>query len=402
MRTYERTHPWLTFVADLTASRPRLWMNLGAIQSQCDSVGRVMLPPDVAQDLLQIYLAKGVQATTAIEGNTLSEDEVLQRIRGVAPELPRSKAYLGREVDNIIAACNEIQSRVIDGDESDSRLSPSGIREFNRRALEGLDHADHVVPGAYRQVSVGVGTYRGAPAEDCEFLVEELCRWINDKIRPPSESERIAFGVIRAVLAQLYLAWIHPFGDGNGRTARLVELQILLGVGVPNIAAHLLSNHYNQTRAEYYRQLDYASKSGGDINRFLEYAAQGLADGLSETMARIREFQIDVTWRDYVYARFRNLTGPAADRRRQLALDLWWSKAGAALPAIPRLSTELAGLYARKTNKTISRDLNALEEMALVVRDSDQRIHANADILLAFLPARKEHPTGQAPKRQRR
>lgn len=56
------------------------------------------------------------------------------------------------------------------------------------------------------------------------------------------------YAIFKAVVAHLYLAWIHPVGDGNGRTARLVEFQILLSSGVPSPAAHLLSNHYNQTR----------------------------------------------------------------------------------------------------------------------------------------------------------
>jgi len=82
--------------------------------------------------------------------------------------------------------------------------------------------------------------------------------------------------------------WIHPFGDGNGRTARLVEFQILLQAGIPSPAAHLLSNHYKQTRTEYYRQLATASRSGGNILPFIEYAVGGFVDGLKEQLALIR------------------------------------------------------------------------------------------------------------------
>jgi hypothetical protein len=54
--------------------------------------------------------------------------------------------------------------------------------------------------------------------------------------------------LIAAVVAHVYFEWIHPFGDGNGRTGRLIELKLLLEAGVPQPAAHLLSNHYNATR----------------------------------------------------------------------------------------------------------------------------------------------------------
>jgi len=41
---------------------------------------------------------------------------------------------------------------------------------------------------------------------------------------------------------------IHPFGDSNGRTARLIEFYILLRAGLPDMVSHILSNHYNDTR----------------------------------------------------------------------------------------------------------------------------------------------------------
>lgn len=58
----------------------------------------------------------------------------------------------------------------------------------------------------------------------------------------PGSQNRVAFGIIRAILAHLYLAWIHPFGDGNGRTARSMELHLLMDSGVPSAAAQLLNS----------------------------------------------------------------------------------------------------------------------------------------------------------------
>ena len=57
-----------------------------------------MLPPDVANDLFVLYLAKGVRATTAIEGNTLTEEQVRERILSSKSTLPKSQEYQGREV----------------------------------------------------------------------------------------------------------------------------------------------------------------------------------------------------------------------------------------------------------------------------------------------------------------
>jgi hypothetical protein len=58
----------------------------------------------VAQGLHRLYLEKGALATTAIEGNTLTENEVLQHLEGTL-KLPPSKEYPGQEIDNIVGAC---------------------------------------------------------------------------------------------------------------------------------------------------------------------------------------------------------------------------------------------------------------------------------------------------------
>ena len=95
--------------------------------------------------------------------------------------------------------------------------------------------------------------------------------------------QNIDEAVIEAIVVHIYIAWIHPFEDGNGRTARLLEFYLLLRAGVPNIASHILSNHYNDTRAEYYRQLNYASETG-DLKEFIQYVLLRFRDGLEKVI----------------------------------------------------------------------------------------------------------------------
>ena len=152
--------------------------------------------------------------------------------------------------------CNTVATEMIE-EGLDCTITAERIKWFNKMVLRRLVLPEDVVAGQVRTYSVGVADYRGAPHQDCEYLLERLCDWINSL---KSQENSVAIAVIRGILAHLYLAWIHPFGDGNGRTSRLVEVQILLGVGMPTVACHLLSNHYNQTRSEYYRQLSLASK----------------------------------------------------------------------------------------------------------------------------------------------
>ena len=315
--SYLETHPWISFKLDLSKASFKLWILLGEAQSKCEHIAGIPLMPQVASDMHRIYLAKGALATTAIEGNTLSEDEVLKHLDGKL-DLPPSKKYLAQEIDNIVEVFNYITDKVI---QKENKLSIKDIKKFNSTVLKNLHLDDEVKPGNFRVHKVVVARYRGVDQKDTEPLVKQLCDWLNNNFKP-LERYNIAFGILKAIVAHIYFAWIHPFGDGNGRTARLIELQILLSVGVPSAAAHLLSNHYNQTRQEYYRQLDKASKSGGDVLPFIEYALQGYVDGLKSQIKTVQQQQISVHWRNYIYDKFRDKGRDSDLRRRRLVLDL--------------------------------------------------------------------------------
>lgn len=385
-RTYQETHSWITFQLDLSQASYKAWLLLGEAQSKCQHVIGIPLLPEGARHLHQVFLAKGVLATTAIEGNTLTEEEVLRRIEGNLP-LPPSKQYLGQEVDNIVNACNQIGQQVLTS--AEVRLSPEKIKHYNQLVLQNLPVDDDVTPGEVRSHSVVIGRYRGAPAEDCDYLLERLCSWLNEAFNPEA-SYGIAFGVLKAIVAHLYIAWIHPFGDGNGRTARLVEFETLLSAGVPTTAAHLLSNHYNATRAEYYRQLDLAHRSGGDALPFIVYALQGFIDGLKEQIELIKTQQLRVHWINYVHDYFRDKNSLTEVRRKHLVLDLSNEPKAVSLTKIRYISPRIAEAYAGKTEKTVTRDINELAKMGLLTK-TPKGIRASTERMQAFIPDSRTH-----------
>ncbi|MBW2656923.1 MAG: Fic family protein, partial [Deltaproteobacteria bacterium] len=118
----------------------------------------------MARQLHMVYLAKGVLATTAIEGNTLTESQVLQHLEGKL-ELPPTKEYLSREIDNIIEACDKIATDILVRDPAE--LSVKKIEAYNKLVLDKLTLDESILPGQIRTFPVGVGGYRAAPAEDC-------------------------------------------------------------------------------------------------------------------------------------------------------------------------------------------------------------------------------------------
>jgi cell filamentation protein, protein adenylyltransferase len=361
-----------------------MWVLLGEAKSKSQHVARALLSPKAAHEMLSVYLAKGILATTAIEGNTLSEDEV-RRVLAGSSNLPPSRQYLEREVQNVLDAYNLAREELLES--PDLPFSVKRIREFNRLILKDLELEDGVVPGEIRRHSVVVGSYRAAPAEDAEYLLSRLCEWLNgDEFDTPADAPQLAapLAIVKAVVAHLYLAWIHPFGDGNGRTARLLELQILLSAGFPVPTCQLLSNHYNQTRTEYYRQLAISSRERNGLLAFLGYAALGFVDQLRDQLAVLWKQQFEDRWAQFVHQTFSGRSSPADVRRLRLVLDLsrTFHASGDPVPkrAIPDLTPRLAGAYATKTEKTLSRDLNEIKRLGLLRQEPDGWVPADESL----------------------
>lgn len=261
-------------------------------------------------------------------------------------------------------------------------LTVQTIKEYNRLVLYNLAHDEDTVPGEIRHHSVVVGRYRGAPASECEGLLQRMVEWLTSEAWPIDADSQIAFGIMKAVLAHLYLAWIHAFGDGNGRTARLLEVHLLLESRVPAAAAQLLSNHYNQTRAEYYRQLDVASRSGGDVIPFIRYALRGFVDQLREQIEFVKAQQVRVHWTDYIHDLFRGKERDSDLRRRLLILELSSTPEPVAIAEVRRKSGIIAEAYALLSDKTLQRDLHALEAMGVLVREG-ATVRPNIELMLA-------------------
>lgn len=387
---YPSTHPWLTF-----NDRPNLdplSMKLGEAFSKCAHLAGTPLQPSVAEDLSSFYLAKGTAATTAIEGNTLSENEVDEIISG-GKRLPESQQYLAREVMNVAAVLRGIDESARRGDRW--LLTPEWLKAQNFQILDGLtDEDDHVVPGEYttRQLTVGQGAYRPVQPREVAYLVDRLCDWINNTMRKVyttefPRDERFVLAFHAAVLAHLYIAWIHPFGNGNGRTARAVECAILAHSGlVPWVATNLLSDFYNRTRTRYYNVLAKASQKR-DVDGFIRYSAGGFVDMLREQINTVQEMQRKVAWVNYVHEQFHQETqGNTSRRRRALALALREHEA-TPRSRLRRLTPELAEMYASVGERALSHDTGKLLKMKLIRGDARRGFTSNIGIMDAFMPA---------------
>lgn len=373
-------YSWIRFEIDLRTLPFQTWFLLGECVSKCRHISQIPLLPDVRDELHRIYLCKGVHATTAIEGNTLSEQQVRDILEGNATP-QESKKYLQQEVENVIAACNEIRERLAKS--IPFVLTSELLCEYNQWVLaHRVPAADNAVPGQFRVDRRGVGGYRAPAPEDVPGLVEQFCQWFGG-LAVPDSLDAMAFSVLKAIIAHLYIELIHPFGDGNGRTGRLVEFTLLLSGGIPSPAAHLLSNHYNQTRMEYYRQLDRISKTNGDINAFFTYAIQGLHDGLQTVIDFMIEQTRAISWEHYIYEEFRRL--PEKEKRqRNLLIAVSQQKRPLTRNEIETIAAKIY-LEAGKTMNALTRDLNELVKDGWLIPE-DGKYRAAIERILQRLP----------------
>lgn len=394
-RLYRQTHPWIDFTFGLQQNR--IWCLLGEAASKCQHLSGTPLQPTLAAQLSSVYLIKGAVATTAIEGNTLSEDEVHELLESKR-KLPPSQEYLQREVENVIAGLRGIDhgARKLARKGEPFIITPEWIKEQNRVVLDGLELEDHVVPGEYTKVQLYAGSYKAAPPEDVELLMDRLCDWLNRLLQPLSDPEtppdmRFFAAFLAAVVGHLYIAWIHPFGDGNGRTARLLECAMLAHSGVvPWVSSNLLSDHYNRTRSRYYQRLDMASRNR-DVIGFLTYSAQGYVDQLREQIGRVQVEQRQVAWVNYVHAKMQERPDGATQKRQRMVVLSLPLDRGVRTSEIRKLTPDLAEMYAGKTEKTLTRDINQLRELGLI-RRRGTAIHSRIDLMDAFLPLAENCP----------
>lgn len=266
------------------------------------------------------------------------------------------------EIRNIIHALDDVKVSVLS--ETKFKLTPEWILQVHAKLLEGLEVPEYVTPGQTRKVSVVVGNYKGVPAEDVAFI-------------------RTFFV---AILAHLYIAWIHPFGDENGRTARVIECAIFAHSElVPWISTNLLSDYFNRTRSKYYERLEATSRND-DVIGFIAYSAIGIRDQLRDQVHVVQHKQKKVAWVNYVHEVLDRESSSTAHRRRKLVLAMPDCKELSA-QEIQFLSPAIASNYGSDHEKTFKRDLNRLVELGLLEKVDKNLYRVRIDRMDAFTPS---------------
>ena len=319
--------------------------------------------PDLASKLEEDVIRRSIFGTAAIEGNPLTEEQVGEVLELFPEGGPSVEERAEREISNLRAAY-----RLFDEVETeDLHITEELLRKIHKLITLGIEHPENV-PGKYRShiVKIGDKDHGGIYTppkilDDIKMLMKELGKWINSK-------KVMELGpTIRAGMAHYHLALIHPFGDGNGRTARLIEALIMRCAGI-RYAPLMLSNYYYKNIDEYFLAFSKSIKNKEkNVTPFLEFVFKGLCESLEEIKGVITHFIRLFTMRDYfaslregrgITQRQHDLLGILLDYLAPFTLNDLYSK------PLFRL------LYRSVSERTARRDLHKLESMNILTKKS--------------------------------
>ncbi len=339
--------------------------------------GSLPIPPDVRSHFDRLYIHRAVAGTTDIEGADVTEEEVARILQSEPgePVLPRARAREEQEVRNAAAVMDYIADSL--SSDPSLALTESVIRHIHELTTAGIDYA-HNTPGEYRSHAVSAGTYVPPRTHDeVTSLMRQFVQWLHGgeaRALPP---------IVRAVAAHFYFVSIHPFGDGNGRTARAVESFLLYQARINALGFYSLANFYYQHRDAYIDGLDYARfRSGNDLTPFVLFALRGLASELESATTDVLRSLTSIAYRDFAQKELIRTGKSSAKAGARLYELIAGLEEPVSLRSIRNGSHPLARLYWRLTPKTLTRDVDFLRDLGLVVV-TDNQLRANLELMHA-------------------
>ena len=187
------------------------------------------------------------------------------------------------------------------------------ILDIHRRIVTGCDD-DHCEPGALRpegwNVTFGMPLCRSVEGgDDCATTFNALTSAINSEFQQHDS-------IIQALAVHYHIGAMHPFGDGNGRTARALEAFMLRRAGVNDLVMVSLSNYYYAHQDEYRTALSECRQQNHDLTPFLRFALPAVAERCNAVADEIILNHKRTLFRQFARSLFGQLRNP---RRRVLA-----------------------------------------------------------------------------------
>jgi Fic family protein len=315
--------------------------NLTTIERAVGFMSAAQLSDDWIRDMQANALTLEAHHTTHIEGTQLTLEQATQLLAGQT--ISEADPDDVRELLNYRTAFDLVAEYVGSGEPMTEAL----IREIHKRLVKDV-RGGSATPGQYRlgqNLIVNSVTretvYTPPPAHEVEPLMTDLVAWLN--------ADTGINTVLVSGIAQFQLVHIHPFIDGNGRTARLLATLVMYRGNYDFKRLFTLSEFYDRDRSAYYAALQTVRGHNMDMTGWLEYYVGGLATQMQEVRSKGEQ----VIKTDILALRF-----GLSDRQRNIVRHL---AAGSPL-SIEQVQQVVPGVHRR----TVQRDLAKLVEKGLI------------------------------------
>lgn len=335
---------WFVLTTPLVSLISEIARNRGFLES-------ISLSPQVRRRLekraadLEAYFSSHIEGARSTldealafmkTGKKRSKDESLQMIINNRLALDAAAKHIGKPIDDAFIC--RLQHILTENTHKERPITRGEYR-----------HGPIYVVNAMRQV-----VYEGPPAKMVPEMMRAFIAWLNaDQGLDP---------ILKAGIAHLYFVQVHPFDDGNGRTARALSNLVLANAGLKFINMLALSDYYDHRRPQYYRAIQDCRSHGRDMTYFLIFYAEALLEKIEEVKKELDVEQrigniTDLLPSD-VYRRLH--------RRQIKALRLM-------LRSTEKMTTKLYCRVNKCSDETARKDFMSLVEMGIFVQDGQGR-----------------------------
>ncbi len=255
---------------------PKLLSDIKRIGILISELNRKQFPRMVMVELEQAAREMSAYSSTSIEGNPLPLTEVKRIIKNHPQNLRDSE----KEVLNYNKAL-EIFNEKIKNNSINFNLKL--LLNVHKNILNGLSTPDNTgklrnEPVFVNDPGTGKTVYLPPDHQDVPDLVNDLIRFCvknREKLDP----------LIVAGIFHKQFVIIHPFIDGNGRTARMASKILLAGMGLDTFNLFSFENYYNRNVTRYFKNVGvygnyYDIRDKIDFTPWLEYFTEGIIDEL--------------------------------------------------------------------------------------------------------------------------
>lgn len=309
-----------------------------------------------AEKLQVVQLKREVAGTSRIEGADFTENELEAAMKD-SPEGLHTRSQ--RQAAATVKAYRWI-AQLPDDYPANEEL----ILEIHRLVITGADD-DHCPPGQLRRqdenVTFGVPRHRGATGgTECETAFKRFCASLESEMRAHDP-------LVRALAAHYHFAAMHPFLDGNGRTARAMEAFFLQRCGLRDTLFIAMSNYYYEEKNSYLKALAEVRADSHDLAPFLIFALRGIELQCRRLFDEIRVNLSKALYRNLMFDLFNRLKSA---RKRVIAerqvkiLTILLEREMTFNELIDATSTTYQNL--RNPIRALVRDINGLRQLQAI------------------------------------